>query len=883
MSRYATRLAELDKTRLALAGGKGANLGELTRIPGLLIPPGFCITTRAYQDFVSTSSEFERLLAALESINNTLNYRLKNLAEEIRTHLLSLSIPEAIEKDILEAWQASGSNNAYAVRSSATAEDLPGASFAGQQDTFLNVRGQEPILDAVRKCWASLFTERAVVYRQQNSFSHRQVELAVVVQQMVFSEVSGIMFTADPISGNRRVASIDASFGLGEALVSGLVSADLYQVKDEKIIKKQLSKKNLLIKAQTDGGTESFNILEKDSLSPSLSDEQALQLARIGRKIEAHFGSPQDIEWAIADGSIYILQSRPITTLYPQACTNDEKMHLFISIGHPQMMTDAFKPLGISVLRTLVPLGKSTPGGECKYLQSVGNRLYADITSLLKYPKIRELLPRIVPALDESISRSIEAFLKRDEFIDVLQPSKPISWSVVRVALPTFLKIAARILYGNNDLVLEEMNHFIAENVVKNRSRLGSVSGVERIAVIQDMLSTLMPGILPRVAGSLPPAIGTYFLINKFTRAWLGDDCQLHKLSKSPAGNVTTEMGLELGDLADSLRAYQEVINYLKTARDDSFFEGLEQVPGSREILPAIHQYFERYGMRGTGEIDLTRPRWHEAPTQMIPLLLINIEENQPGEHRREFARGKEEAENEARLLVERLRKEPWGLFKARLMQRFIKVHRSLIGIREHPKYYIVQNLDLVKAAILEESDRLVEAGVFEKREDIFWFSLREIREIVATQQVDVKRIAERNEAYERNKQLNPPRVLTSEGEIIQGITSTDLPPGALAGSPVSAGVVEGRARVVLHLEEAKMDRGDILVTPYTDPSWTPLFPLAAGLVSEVGGLMTHGAVVAREYGIPAVVGVDDATRIIKDGQQIQVDGTQGFVKVLSD
>lgn len=242
MSRYVTRLSELDKTWLALAGGKGANLGELNRITGLRVPPGFCITTLAYRNFVSGSTEFDKLLYALESVNNDLG-QLNIRAGEIRTHLLNLPVPEKVAEDILEAWQQSGINNAYAVRSSATAEDLPGASFAGQQDTFLNVRGREPIMDAVRKCWASLFTDRAVVYRQQNGFSHRKVELAVVVQQMIFSQVSGIMFTADPVSGNRRITSIDASFGLGEALVSGLVSADLYQVKDMQIIKNRYLKR----------------------------------------------------------------------------------------------------------------------------------------------------------------------------------------------------------------------------------------------------------------------------------------------------------------------------------------------------------------------------------------------------------------------------------------------------------------------------------------------------------------------------------------------------------------------------------------------------------------------------------------------------------------
>lgn len=637
------------------------------------------------------------------------------------------------------------------------------------------------------------------------------------------------------------------------------------------------------IQAYAGGGTQKTILGEIESLSPSLSDEQALQVAGLGSLIEEHFGSPQDIEWTVSEGNIYILQSRPITTLYPQPHTNDEKIHLFISIGHPQMMTDAMKPLGISILSTLVPFGNTAPGEECKYLQAVGSRLYADMTPLLRYPRVRELLPRIIPALDESISRSIEAFIKRDEFEEAWKPEQKIPWPALRAAFPVLLKIAARILYRNNEQVLDGINRYIEENVDKNRVRLNSVAGVERIIVIQDMLSTLIPGVILQVAQFIPPAIGTYFLIRKLSQTWLGDESELSSISKSPAGNVTTEMGLELGDLADSLRAFPDVTNYLKTAQDSRFFEGLKQVPGRKEIMPVINEFFERYGMRGAGEIDITRPRWHETPAQLIPLLLNNIEKNQPGEHRREFAIGRLEAENAAQILVERLRAQPWGFFKSIVMKRLIRVHRTLIGLREHPKYFIVQNLGLIKKAILEESERLVEAGVLDSREDIFWYSLPEIHDIVATQQADLKLMTERKAAYTRDKQLTPPRVFTSEGEIIQETASNDAPSGALTGSPVSAGVVEGPARVVLRLEEAKMARGEILVAPYTDPSWTPLFSLAAGLVTEVGGLMTHGAVVAREYGIPAVVGVENATRIIKDGQRIVLDGTQGFVKVQND
>jgi len=881
MNQYVFYFTEIDKSSLASVGGKGANLGELCHVPGIAVPPGFCVSTRAYTDFVNTSKEFASLLKSLELINVESMEELKAAGERIRTHLENLDIPAPIQQEIIQAWRKTGSHYAYAIRSSATAEDLPGASFAGQQDTFLNIEGEKDILECVRKCWASLFTDRAIAYRQQNDFEHDQVLLAVVVQRMVFPEVAGIMFTADPVTGNRKIVSIDASFGLGEALVSGIVSADLYQVKSNKLIKKQIARKEIAIYARPEGGTAKVEIKEEQQTAPALSNEHAVRLARMGRSIEKHFGNPQDIEWCLADNEIFIVQSRPITTLFPVPKVADDKLHLFVSIGHAQMMTEAMKPLGISVLRTLVPFGKSSPRAESDLLLEAGGRLYLDITQLLEYPQLRKRLPEILLNVDELIGRTVREFIEREEFRAAAQPGKRVEFALVKKAFPTAFAILRNVLYRENYQAIDEMNRFIADKVKENRKKLQEVSGLNRITQIQEMLPTLLPTVFPRVAPYMGPAIITYKLIERLSKKWLGDAAELGSISKSPPGNVTTEMGLALGDVADAVRNHPEVIEYLKQAADKTFWDGMRAIPGGEDVLPVFLDFFERYGMRGTGEIDVTRPRWREVPTQLVPAILSHIKGVMPGQHRRDFLAGKEEAELAAGRLLERLRKTPGGSFKANRMQRLIKVHRSLIGIREHPKYFIVQNLDMIKQAVLEEATKLVAAGILEHPEDIFWFSLQEIQEMIKTQRVDRNVIALRKEKFQQDVKLTPPRAITSEGEIITAKPGAHVPPGALAGSPVSAGTVEGRARVILKLEEAKMDKGDILVAPYTDPAWTPLFPLAAGLVTEVGGLMTHGAVVAREYGIPAVVGVDNATRKIQDGQKIRVDGTQGFVEIL--
>ncbi|KJS65986.1 MAG: phosphoenolpyruvate synthase [Peptococcaceae bacterium BICA1-7] len=873
---------EIDRASLPDVGGKGANLGEMARA-GFPVPQGFCITTFAYRKFISASHQMDELLGLLDRLRPDQLDQISNLGKRIRDHLQSVTIPQEIKAAVIDGWKKSGEEQEYAVRSSATAEDLPTASFAGQQETYLNIKGADQLLQAVQQCWTSLFTDRAIVYRAKNRFDHRSVFLSVVVQRMVFPEVAGIMFTADPVTGNRKIVAIDASFGLGEALVSGIVSADLYQVKEDKLVKKKIARKEMAIYARPEGGTAKVEIKGEQQTAPALSDHQAVRLARIGRSIEEHFGSPQDIEWGLYDDQIFILQSRPITTLYPVPATADDKLHLFLSFGHAQMMTEVIKPLGLSVIRTVVPFGKRTPRAESYLMLEAGGRLYLDITHLLEYPQLRKRLPGMLANVDELMGRVVQDFVGREEFQAAPQHGKKLDLALVKKAFPTAFAILRNILYRENYQAIEEMNRFIADKVRESNKRLQEVSGPDRITQIQEMLSTLLPIIFSTVVQYMGAAIITYKLIESLSQKWLGDAAQLGEISKSPPGNVTTEMGLALGDVADAIRNHPAVIEYLSKAADHTFFEDLRGIPGGEDVMPVLSAFFDRYGMRGTGEIDVTRPRWREAPTQLVPAILSHIKGVEPGRHRLDFLAGREAADLAAERLLDRLRKTPRGSFKARRMQRLIKVHRLLIGIREHPKYFIVQNLDLIKKAILQEADKLVAAGVLAHREDIYWFSLQEIKEIINIQQVDPGTIASRKEKFQYDLKLTPPRALTSEGEIITAKPGAQVPPGALPGSPVSAGTAVGRARVILKLEEAKMDKGDILVAPYTDPGWTPLFSLAAGLVTEVGGLMTHGAVVAREYGIPAVVAVDHATKILKDGQYIRVDGTKGFIEVLGD
>jgi rifampicin phosphotransferase len=341
-------------------------------------------------------------------------------------------------------------------------------------------------------------------------------------------------------------------------------------------------------------------------------------------------------------------------------------------------------------------------------------------------------------------------------------------------------------------------------------------------------------------------------------------------------------MGLALLDVADVIRPHPDVVAFLQHVEDEGFLDELPKLAGGREARDAIEAWLDKYGMRCAGEIDITRPRWRECPSALVSVILGNIKNFEPGAGVRRFEQGRQEAREKEQELLERLRALPEGEREAEQTKQMIDRVRTFIGYREYPKYGMVSRYFLYKQALLEEAERLVRARVLREREDIFYLTFPELRDVVRTYRVDDQLIGRRKDAFRSYQTLTPPRVLTSDGEVIAGAyRRDDLPAGALIGLAVSAGTVDGRARVVTDMARADLEAGDILVTPYTDPSWTPLFLTVAGLVTEVGGVMTHGAVVAREYGLPGVVGVEQATRLIPDGQRIRVNGTAGYIELL--
>ncbi|ASZ17285.1 phosphoenolpyruvate synthase [Bacillus cereus] len=868
MSSFVLDFQEIEKGQLSLVGGKGLNLGELSNIQGIQVPEGFCVTTVGYEKAIEQNEELQTLLQQLTKLKLEDRAQIGEMSKEIREVIMAVQIPTDVVEAVTQYLSRFGNEHAYAVRSSATAEDLPYASFAGQQDTYLNIIGKEAILQHVRKCWASLFTERAVMYRMQNGFEHNQVSICVVVQKMVFPEASGILFTADPITSSRKILSIDASFGLGEALVSGLVSADNYKVKEGEIVDKVISTKKVAIYALKEGGTETKQINSAQQKIQTLSEQQILQLEQIGRQIEAYFGCPQDIEWCLARNTFYIVQSRPITTLYPIPEENDGGNHVYISVGHQQMMTDAMKPLGLSffLLTTSAPMRKA------------GGRLFVDATQQLASPASRDYLINTLGKSDPLIRDALTTVVERDNFITLL-PDEETEKSASKSKPP----VSSRPEIENDPAIVTELIKNSEVSLEELKETMQLKSGVDVLDFILEDIQQLKKVLFnPQSIAVIMAGMNASTWINEKMEQWLGEKNTADTLSQSVQNNITSEMGLALMEVADVIRPYEEVIAYLQHVENDSFLDELVQFKDGEKAREAIDAFLNKYGMRCSGEIDITKTRWSEKPTTIIPMILNNIRDFEYGASKRKFEEGLQEALKKEEELVDRLQQLPDGKQKVEETKRMIRNIRNFIGYREYPKYGMINRYFIYKQALLKEAEQLVQSGVIHEVDDIYYLTFEELHEVVRTKKLNYELIHKQKNDYKLYEKLTPPRIMTSDGEIITGkYKRENLPADAIAGLPVSSGVVEGRARVILNMEEANLEEGDILVTAFTDPGWTPLFVSIKGLVTEVGGLMTHGAVIAREYGLPAVVGVENATKLIKDGQRIRVHGTEGYIEVL--
>jgi phosphohistidine swiveling domain-containing protein len=878
-------LEHLRAGMVPLVGGKAANLGELLSA-GLTVPDGFCLTTDAYR----------RATASLPALGP--------LAGRARELIRGTDVPPDIAAAIEQAYAALGADVPVAVRSSATAEDLPSASFAGQQDTYLNVVGAAAVVDAVRNCWASLWTDRAVSYRAELGIDASTVALAVVVQRMVDAATAGVMFTANPLTGRRRQAVIDASPGLGEAVVSGSVNPDHFVVDPDtgQVLERRLGDKRLLVRPLPDGGTETLDMPDAGT-EACLTDRQAADLARLGLRVEEHFGSPQDTEWAIdSEGRLWLTQSRPITTLYPlpERASDRPGTRVYLCFSLAQGLTRPITPMGLATFRLIassiaraarfpVPEPRNGPSPYAE----AGQRIYFDLTTVARSTTGRRIVPRVFDVME---ARS--AVLLRRVFEDprfTVTSMTPLG--LLRHVVPAAVHARApetllRALF-RPEAALRRVNRFARE--FGEALELGpGATPLQRLDHAEFLLSNRLFPIVPAV---LPlPALG--FALLGLTGKLLGpnrwDDLQ--KVLRGLPNNVTTEMDLELWRLATVIRDDGEsataVRNQAPAALAAEFKAG--QLPA---VLQAgLARFMERYGHRAVAEIDVGMPRWSDDPTHILGVLAnyLRLEDSRLAPDV-QFSSAEEQAAETVERLVAAARSR--GRFRGAVVKAALRRARLFAGLRELPKNQIVVGLAEVRRQLQLVGKALAAAGSIAAPDDIFFLDFVEARQGLDGQRtsrpgsgagpdnpVDLRNlVASRREAYARELgRRHVPRLLLSDGtepEAMPGGPGAAPPvPGTLSGSPASAGIVSADARVILDPVGAHLEPGEILVAPSTDPGWTPLFLTAGGLVMEMGGPNSHGAVVAREYGIPAVVGVPDATVLLSTGQRITVDGAAGTV-----
>jgi pyruvate,water dikinase len=873
--------SDIDSTMINAVGGKALNLGIMSSA-GLPVPGGFCVTTDAYRSVVA--DQLDDLMGKLGDATDP--GEATAAAEKARGRVLSVELPPQLRIAIADHYQALGDNEPVAVRSSATAEDLAYASFAGQQDTYLNVVGSAALLDAVRRCWASLWTDRAVSYRNANAIDHRSVALAVVVQRMIDATAAGVMFTANPITGTRHETVIDASPGLGEAVVSGAVNPDHFVVNavDQSIVTRRLGDKRIMITSLPGGGTE-LRELTGGSSEACLNDEQVLQLVDLGQQVQRQYGAPQDTEWALdSAGTFWLTQARPITTLYPQARTHGPGLRVLMCLSLAQGLTRPITPMGIAAVRligtsvaTEVRIPPDEPLAGPAAMHAPGQRLYLDLTSALRNRLGRRAIIGAFTVMEARAATVLKRLAERPEF-SLIQTRdhtmlRHIAGALLRNKVP-FRMIAGLI---NPDLAYRG----IATTERRLRRALtlpANATASQRLDFVEQRLGSLFL-LMPR---TFAYAVGGLLML-RVSRQLLGDAAEPGELQEVLRGlphNVTTEMDLELWGLTEKIRNDQPSHG----AFTESSVPDLLQRYRERKLPPVaqrgLQSFLRRYGHRAVAEIDLGIPRWSDDPSHLLGVisnyLRLNTDDLDPIA---QFHAGQARAESMITILTERMAER--SQVRARMVGWALRRVRQLVGLRESPKFLLIVALATMREHLKVIGRQLAANKLIDQVDDVFFLDLGEVRRGLSGENVQPL-VVVRREAYEQElKRRHIPRLLLSDGTEPEAIAGADAGvDGALIGSPASTGTVTGPARVVLDPVGAHLEPGEILVAPSTDPGWTPLFLTAGGLVMEMGGSNSHGAVVAREYGIPAVVGVPDATHKIETGQLITVDGAAGLVSL---
>lgn len=869
---YVLRFDEVGRDHINHVGGKGANLGEMVAA-GLPVPPGFCVTAQAYRHAIQAAGLNDPIQEILHKLTLEDRAQLEEGSAEIRTLIQQAPIPNEIAEPVAESYRWLGGQLGrervpVAVRSSATAEDLPGASFAGQQDTYLNIRGDEQLLEHVRCCWASLWTDRAVTYRIKQGFDHWLVHLCVVVQAMIDAEVSGILFTANPVSGNRSEAVINASWGLGEAIVSGMVNPDTITVDKTRkaVVSRQAGTKEMAIVYGENGGTVEVETSGEQRVAEALTDDQALELAEWGQRIEIHYDAPQDIEWGYADGKWYVLQARPITTLTD---VEEYSRSMFVDI-FPDPLSPVF--LGVverlfgAMLEFTIRYLRFTPPDAVPPIATFYNQPY--FTRSYIEQAFSPLSPRVRVPLVTGI---INPFSQHEQ-----QAPRELSIPFLRMTANTlkFLIRFPKLIPG----LLSQYHANVARLAnldMESRTDEQIVQAVRQL--VYEDASLLLNYDYLMITGMRR----TYELLGTLLHPTFGDETDewRTKLVSGVTGNVTMETNLRLWDLAQVAKQSPEVSQILRESAPNEVRARLEEEPKAEAFLKELDRFLAEFGHREV-RMDILYPTWVEDPAPVFSFMrgyLDSDESQSPHFHQDRLVAERKEITDRA---LARMRQTVSGrLLRAPIFRWILEQTQEHTRERDTMHFELTRLFPPARRAFIELGRRWKEAGLFERVDDIYYITLDEMLDLSRSPEPVQELIQERREEFEASKHRPWPVIVRGDQEIYLESVMSESGEGDLSGIAGSPGVVSGSVRLVRSPEEFdRLQKGEILVAPMTNPVWTPLFAIAGGLITEIGGILSHGAIVAREYGIPAVMSVAGATKLLSDGQQVTVDGDRGVV-----
>ena len=852
---------------IGLVGGKGINIAKMIS-NGFSVPPAFAVTVDAYEMFLDRNGLREQIREILDRTDFDDDASLTKGSEEIRSLFLNAEIGD---DELIDLKKQRGEliGEYFAVRSSAVAEDLADASFAGQQDTYLNVR-REDVIRMILTCWASYWNARAMKYRHDASKDHLSQGMAVVVQKMVKSDISGVMFTADPVTGEDRVI-IEASWGLGESIVSGLVTPDSYV-----LAKDTLEVKDFTVNTKEQGyyladGKNQLMDVPKEKAEARCADDDILKLiAEQGLALETHFGHPQDIEWGVEDGKVYILQSRNITTL-PDSSEKDD---ILWSRGYgDEYWADATTPMFYTVMGRMLT----------DYVNHEGAHMmgYKDLESgpLTKLHKSRVYFSATVL---ERIFAHYPKFIRSRELLEYFPQKEQQRISEYGNDYFGTIKSQICLLFRDRDGMIWKTDKVYRAWAERFLEVCREFDSVDLKTISDDALADWYFRIQKESTkhyqliryGMVSHSIMTNLLVKNWSSKWLKDDGTIYAgLMSAPENNKTVETNKGFSDMGKALRNDPVAREKAESMPAAEFVEWLQT--SDSPFKQAYNDFIKEFGHR-SGTRELNAPRWAEDPEYVMGVAMQMC--NGDSDLREEYDRSVERRKQTEEEVRSRL-----GFFKRALLFKVLGYARTYLTFRENQRFYLDHMMYRNRLIFLEEGRRLCEKGLIDEKDDIFFLEDTEAIDILRGGDASGirERIAPRKAEFMKYRDRLPPKFLYN------GVDFDDEPishGATLIGAASSPGSYKGRVRVIMDVRDlGQVEKGEILVTSNTDPGWTVVFSKLGGLITETGGILCHGAVISREYRIPAVTAVKSATTILHTGDYVSVDGSKGEVTILEE